>query len=33
VRGLALQGGQGLAAPIQNDSGCPIGLAGQSVAG
>ena len=30
VRGLALQGGQGLAAPIQNDSGLPQGPAGAS---
>ena len=30
VRGLALQGGQGLAAPIQNDSGLPQSRAGAS---
>src|SRR5262245_29816986 len=30
VRGLALQGGQGLAAPIQNDSALPQGPRGAS---
>jgi len=33
VGGLALQGGQGLAAPIQNDSGLPQGPATGSVVG
>jgi len=33
VRGLALLGGQGLAAPIQNDSGLTQGRAGLPMAG
>jgi hypothetical protein len=33
VRGLALQGGQGLAASIQNDSGLPKDLFPPSVVG